>query len=238
MPELTALSVCFGLNGLSFLVVIVALRLLRVKHCPVTPVRRVSEELQMGLSYVRGERALFALVVLGAVTSFFGFPLLTLLPLFAKNVFGEGVERYSELMAFSGAGAVAGALIIAWLGRFKHMGLTTLIVQMVFGGLVMALAVSRSLWLTYALLFLTGAGLMFMLSAGMSLVQTIAPDGMRGRVMSIYMVAFRGGMPLGSLASGYFASVTSAPTVLSVNGGLVSLIGLYFLLKSPSVRTL
>ena len=56
--------------------------------------------------------------------------------------------------------------------------------------------------------------------------------------MSIYMVAFRGGMPLGSLASGYLASLTSAPTVLSVNGGLVSLIGLYFLLKSPSVRTL
>ena len=238
MPEPTALSACFGLNGLSFLVVIFASRLLRVTHRPVTPVRRVSEDVHMGLSYVRGERALFALIVLGAATSFFGFPLLTLLPLFAKNVFGEGVERYSELMAFSGAGAVAGALIIAWLGKFKHMGLTTLLVQLVFGGLVVALGVSRSLWLTYALLFLTGAGLMFMLSAGMSLVQMIAPNEMRGRVMSIYMVAFRGGMPLGSLASGYVASLTSAPTVLSVNGGLVSLVGLYFLLKSPSVRRL
>ena len=238
MPEPAALSACFGLNGLSFLVVIVALRSLRVKHSPVTPVRRVSEDLHLGLSYVRGERALFALVILGAATSFFGFPLLTLLPLLAKNVFGEGVERYSELMAFSGAGAVAGALIIAWLGTFKHMGVTTLFVQLAFGGLVVALAASRSLWLTHALLFLTGAGLVFMLSAGMSLVQMIAPDEMRGRVMSIYMLAFRGGMPLGSLASGYVASLTSAPTVLSVNGGLVSLVGLYFLLNSRSVRRL
>ncbi len=236
--EQTAMSACFGLNALSFLVVIVALMSLHVKHIPVTHTRPILHDLRGGLSYVRGERAIFALVVLAAVTAFFGFPMLTLLPLFAKNVFGGDVGRYSTLMAFSGAGAIAGALIVAWLGKFKHMGLTVLLVQLTFGGLMVALAASRSLWLTDLLLFFSGAGLMIAFSAVTSLVQILAPDEIRGRVMSIYMVAFRGGMPLGSLASGYFASLTSAPIAMGVNGAMVFLVGFYFLLRSPAVRKL
>jgi MFS family permease len=236
--EQTAMSACFGLNSLSFLVVIVALLSLHVKHIPVTHSRPILDDLRGGLSYVRGERAIFVLVVLAAATAFFGFPVLTLLPLFAKNVFGGDVGRYSTLMAFSGAGAIAGALLVAWLGRFKHMGLTILLVQMTFGALMVALAISRTLWLTDLLLFLSGAGLMIAFSAVTSLVQILAPDEFRGRVMSIYMVAFRGGMPLGSLASGYFASVTSAPIAMGVNGALVSLVGVYFLLRSRSMRRL
>jgi len=71
-----------------------------------------------------------------------------------------------------------------------------------------------------------------------ALVQLIVPDNLRGRVVSIYMVAFRGGMPLGSLASGYAASLTSAPLVLAINGGLVSLVAIYFLIKSHGIREL
>jgi len=79
---------------------------------------------------------------------------------------------------------------------------------------------------------------MIAFSAVTSLVQILAPDEIRGRVMSIYMVAFRGGMPLGSLASGYFASLTSAPIAMGVNGAMVFLVGFYFLLRSPAVRKL
>ena len=105
-------------------------------------------------------------------------------------------------MAFSGAGSIVGALIVAWLGKFTRMGLTALIVQAVYGLLIVAFAVSRTLWLSDILLFLTGAALMMVFSTVTSLVQLIAPNEMRGRVMSIYMLAFRGGMPLGSLVSG------------------------------------
>ena len=66
-------------------------------------------------------------------------PLLTLLPVFAQEVFHEGVGRYSQMMAFSGAGAVTGALVVAWLGRFPGMGRWALVVQVVFGGLIVAL---------------------------------------------------------------------------------------------------
>ena len=149
------------------------------------------------------------------MTTFLGLPLLTFLPVFARDIFHGDVGTYSQMMAFSGAGAVVGALVVAWLGRFRHMGLTLLLVQVVFGALIVAFALSRVFWLSNLLLFAAGACLMCVFSMTASLVQLIVPDHLRGRVMSIYMVAFRGGMPLGSLASGYAASLTSAPYVLA-----------------------
>ena len=131
-----------------------------------------------------------ALMVLGAATAFFGIPLMTLLPVFARDVFGSGVEGYSALLAFSGAGAVVGAMVVAWLGRFPRMGLTTLLVQACFGVQLTLVAFSRSLYLTYLLLFVGGIALMIVVSCIMSLVQLIAPNDMRGRVMSIYLWRF------------------------------------------------
>jgi MFS family permease len=100
------------------------------------------------------------------------------------------------------------------------------------------MAINRSLHLTYLLLFFSGVALMIVLSCITSLVQLIAPNEMRGRVMSIYLVAFRGGMPLGSLVSGYIASVTSAPTVLVANGIVLLSISAYFLMKNQEIRAL
>ena len=127
-------------------------------------------------------------------------------------------------------------VIIAWLGKFKRMGLTALIVQAVYGGLIIAFAASRTIWMSEILLFLTGAALMVVFSTVTSLIQLIAPDEMRGRVMSIYMVAFRGGMPLGSLVSGYLATYIGAPQVISINGVLLILVAAYFLARNPGVR--
>jgi predicted MFS family arabinose efflux permease len=230
-------AACFGLNGASFFVVIVALMSLHVKHVPPVERHRLAEELRTGLRYVRHERALVALTVLAFLTTFLGLPLLTFLPLFAQRVFDEGVGGYSVMMAFFGAGAVVGGLVVAWLGRFRHMGLTMLVVQVVFGALVIVFARSHVLWVSHALLFFSSAALIVVFSLAMSLVQLIAPNEIRGRVMSIYMVAFRGGMPLGSLASGYAASVSSAPAVLMVNGVLLAIVAVYFLLQGR-VRTL
>ena len=94
------------------------------------------------------------------------------------------------------------------------------------------------MWLSDVLLFFTGAALLMTFSMTASLVQLIVPDNLRGRVMSIYMVAFRGGMPLGSLAAGYAASRTSAPLVLEVNGVLILCVAVYFLIRSHGVREL
>ena len=231
-------AICFALNGLSFLVVIVAIMSLTIQHTRPAERKSILHELNVGLTYVRGETAIIALTVLASLTTFLGLPLLTFLPIFARDIYHGDVGRYSQMMAFSGAGAVCGALVVAWLGRFKHMGLTLLIVQFAFGLLITAFAICRIGWLSNLLLFLAGSALIVVFSMTASLVQLIVPDHMRGRVVSVYMVAFRGGMPLGSLWGGYAASLTSAPFVLAINGGLVSLVGLYFLIRSHGVREL
>ena len=235
-PEQQAMAVCFAINAVSFLVVINTLMALHVKHIPPAQQKSMKDELAGGIRYVREQRVLLALIVLAATTTFLGFAVLTFLPLFAKTVFNGDENTFSWLLAFSGAGSVVGALIVAWLGKFPHMGRTTLIVQAIYGMLIVAFALSRSLWLSSILLFVTGAALMVAFSTITSLVQLIAPTEMRGRVMSIYMLAFRGGMPLGSLASGWAATYISAPAVLQINGVLLVGVALYFLVRSHGVR--
>ena len=238
VPDMTALAICFAVNALSFLAVILSLMSLHIKHLPAARTHNMFDELKQGLSYVRHERSIMALMVLGAATAIFGIPLMTLLPVFARNVFGSGVEGYSALLAFSGAGAVVGATVVAWLGRFPRMGLTTMLVQACFGVTLTLVALSRSLYLTYFLLFIGGIAMMIVVSCLMSLVQLIAPNHLRGRVMSIYMTAFRGGMPAGSLVSGYVASITSAPTILVLNGIALVAVSVFFLLKTEEIRAL
>jgi len=234
--EPQAMNACFLLNSLSFLVVINTLMMLRVKHIPPAAPKRMRDELRGGLSYVRHQGSLGALIVLAAATTFLGFALLTFLPIFAKQIFHEGADTFSHLMAFSGAGSIVGALIVAWLGKFRRMGLTALLVQAVYGLLIIAFAMSRLLWLSDILLFFTGAALMVVFSTVTSLVQLIAPNEMRGRVMSIYMLAFRGGMPLGSLVSGYLATFIGAPRVIGINGALLVVVAGYFLVRNHGVR--
>jgi MFS family permease len=231
-------AACFALNGLSFLVVIVALLALTIKHIPPPEKKPMMQDLKGGLRYAKGQPAIIALTILAALTTFLGLPLLTFLPVFARDVFKGDINRFSHMMAVSGVGAVCGALIVAWLGRFRHMGWALLGVQATFGLLVVGFAVSRVAWISYALLFCTGASLLMVFSMTTSLVQLIVPDQLRGRVVSIYMVAFRGGMPLGSLAAGYAASRSSAPLVLGTNGVLILAVALYFLIRSHGVREL
>ncbi len=217
-------AACFGLNALSFLVVIVALLSLKVVFdVPARPQTMVTE-LRGGLRFVRSQRALLILTALGFGTTLLASPVLTLMPLFAQNVFHDGAAGYSRMMAFSGAGAVIGALMVAWIGRIPGMGRVALLVQISLGILLVAFASSRTLWLSYLLIFCGSVALMMVFSMLMSLVQLAAPDRLRGRVLSIYMMAFRGGMPLGSLATGYLANLTSAPITLAISGSVLAVI--------------
>jgi len=125
--------------------------------------------------------------------------------------------------------------VVAWLGRFQGMGKVLLGLQAVFSLLIIAVAWSRSMPLTYVLLFAAGVSTIITSSLVTSLVQLVAPDAMRGRVMSIYMVAFRGGMPLGSLVSGALVSRIGLPIVLTLNGALLFLAAIYFLTRREGV---
>jgi predicted MFS family arabinose efflux permease len=232
------MAACFGLNGLSFLAVIAALLSLRIRHIPSEHRGGMQQELRGGLSYVRNQPALMGLTFLAFATTSLGNPLLTFLPLFAQDIFMGGVGQYTQLMASAGAGAVTGALVVAWLGKFRHMGRTVLTLQVVFGALIVLFSINRVVWISGVLLFAGGACMVMVFAMISSLVQLTAPNELRGRVMSIYMVAFRGGMPLGSLVAGYAATLTSAPTVLATNGVLLSLVAAWFLLRQRGVREL
>jgi MFS family permease len=229
---------CFGLNGLSFLAVIAAILSLHIRHVPPAAPKRMRDEFKSGYRYVRDHPALLGLAVLGFAGTFLGNPLLTFLPLFAQNVLHGEVTQYTYLMSSAGAGAVAGALVVAWRGRFPHMGRTVLLMQVVFGALMILFAMTRVFWLNAVLLFGAGACMVMVFATLSSLVQLNAPNEMRGRVMSLYMVAFRGGMPLGSLVGGWLANIAGAPTVLTVNGLLLSTVAVTFLVKNRQIREL
>jgi MFS family permease len=235
------MAMCFFLNGVSFLFVIAALLSIRASTKPTcsTERRPLIEEMRTGVSYVRARPALIALMVLGFVTTFLGLPLQTLLPVIVSHIFHGQAPEYSRMMAFSGAGAVTGALTFAWLSRHsQRMGRRMLIMQGLFGLIVIAFSFSRILWLSELLLFTGGVCMVIMASSMTSLAQLIAPDDMRGRVMSVYMVAFRGGMPLGNLVAGSLASAVSAPAVLALNGLLLMGVAAWFLLRGGGVREL
>jgi len=224
---------CFGINGLSFLAVIAVLGLMRLPSPPPGKRQRMLTELRGGLSYVRHGGALLALTVLAFATTSLALPLRTFLPVFAVND-----AHLSWMMASVGAGSVLGALVVAWLGKFDHMGRTLLVVQVLFGGIIAAFALLPNSGLSYVLLFLSGTALLMIFSLTNSLVQLAVPDELRGRVISIYLVAFRGGMPLGSLVSGYFISQYSAPPVIAINALLLSLVAAAFLIWNQQVREL
>jgi MFS family permease len=229
-------AACFALNGLSFLVVIASLLMLHVTHTPPAAPRSIAVEMHGGLSFVWHHPAILTMTFLALCTTMLASPVLTLLPVMAQQVFSLGPDGYAWLMAFSGAGAVVGALSVAWMGRFAGMGRAVLIVQVTLGVILAGFAMSRLLPLSYGLIFLGSIGLMMSFSLLTSLVQLAAPNEMRGRVVSIYMMAFRGGMPIGSLAAGYFANLTSAPATLTVTGLLLSCVAAVFFVRSKTVR--
>jgi MFS family permease len=228
---------CFTANGLSFVAVIASLLVLNIPARKPLPPQPMLQQLGGGLSYVRHEGPLFGLTIVAFLTTFLGMPLMTLLPVFVQKVFHLGVGEYGRMMAFQGAGAVVGALVVAWVGRFARMGAVALMVQIVLGAVIAAFALSRNPTLSYALLFMAGLVQMVVFSLTNSLVQYIVPNEMRGRVMSIYMLAFRSGMPLGSLTAGALASIYSAPAVLAVDGVLLMAVGTIVLGTYKKIRT-
>ena len=225
-------AACFGLNGLSFFAVIVALLLLKRGAPTGAASGSVLQNLTAGLVAVRDARGLRGLIGLSFVGSFCAFPLVTFLPVFAKDVFGQDTMGYSALLAAFGIGAVCGALGTAGFGHVKRRGALAVTMQMTFGALAVGFALSRVPWISYALLFGAGAAIVIVFAMFMTLVQQNVDDALRGRVVSVYSLAFRGAMPLGNLTAGFLATLMPAPWVLVGNGTLLVLVGLTVLLRN------
>jgi predicted MFS family arabinose efflux permease len=228
---------CFGLNGISFLFVIAAILALRDVHVPPAATTRMLDQMKDGLRYVRQSRALVTVTVLGFTGAFLGLPLLTFLPVITRDVFKEDVTFYTYLMTCSGAGAVTGALIVAWMGKHASMGRLLLVFLALFGLAMIGFSLSRTIYVSAIVLFMGGSLLVMCFSLTTSLAQMLAPPELRGRVVSIYMLAFRGGSPLGGLASGWLVTqLGSAPIVLTINGAALTLIAVFVMLRGLEVK--
>jgi predicted MFS family arabinose efflux permease len=229
---------CFGLNGLSFIAVIITLYMLHVRFVPEKAQGSILASMQEGFGFIRNQAAMGGLIVLAFLMTALGIPIITFLPVFAKDVFHRGPDTFSLFLICSGAGSIVGALTVAALGNIKNKGRVALSMLICLGAAISGFALSTSVWLSCLLLFLSGASLIAVFAMISSLVQLITSDDMRGRVMSVYNVAFRGGMPMGNLATGWVVPMFTAPTVLAVNGLLLLILGVYFLFVQRRVASL
>ena len=137
-----------------------------------------------------------------------------------------------------GIGSICGSLLVASRGNIHNKGRVALVMLGCLGAGISAFSFSRLLPLSYAMLVFVGASMMAVFATVTSLVQLITTNEMRGRVMSVYNTAFRGGMPMGNLLSGWLVPIFTAPVVLGVNGFLLILVALYFLLIQRRVAAL
>ena len=231
-------SWCFGLNALSFVAVIISILRLKINFNPARTGESILTGMKQGIAFVRRQGAMEMLILIAFCMTAFAIPMITFLPFFARNIFHQNELTYTLFLVASGLGSITGALAVASLGNVGNKGRIALAMLVLLGAGIAGFSRSTSIPLSCVILFFSGAVLMCAFSMISSLVQLITPNDFRGRVMSVYNVAFRGGMPFGSATTGYLVPIFTAPTVLSVNGLALMGLGLYFLLVQRKVAEL
>ncbi len=229
---------CFGLNALSFLAPVVSLLIISARFLPEKSKESVFDSLKQGIRFVRQQGSMEALILLAFTMTFLSMPMRTYIPVFVKDIFHRGPATYGNLLSLMGVGSICGSLAVASSGNISRKGRFALLGLISMGCGISVFAVSKWLPLSYATLVLVGASTMAVFATVTSLVQLITTNEMRGRVMSVYSCAFRGGMPMGNLVSGWLVPIYTAPVVLGVNGGLLVLVALYFLVVQRKVAAL
>jgi MFS family permease len=212
-------GMCFLLNAVSYLAVIAALMAMSMASKSIRAQRpQIWQAWREGVTYAFGSPPIRSVLLLLAVVSFMGMPYATLLPIFAQEVLHGGAQTLGFLMASAGIGALAGAMFLA--SRESVLGLEAVLVvaATIFGAGLIAFSRSGVVWLSCALMIVSGFGMMVHMAAANTLVQTFVDDDKRGRVMSLHTMAVRGMVPLGSLIAGALASQIGAPATLTLGG--------------------
>ncbi|HEX4006590.1 MAG TPA: MFS transporter [Acidobacteriaceae bacterium] len=228
---------CFLIDGISYIAVIVSLVMMRVH---VAAVRRATtsmiEQMREGWSYVSTFTPIRDILLLFALISLMGMPYMVLMPVFAAQVLGGGPHTLGFLMGAAGAGALVSAFSLVL--RRSVRGLTKMIPISagVFGASLVVFGWSHWLWVSLVLLLFTGFGMLQGLTASNTIIQTLAPEEKRGRVMSYYTAAFVGMAPFGSLLAGAMAQWIGAQKTVMVTGTCCMAGGLWFWSRMPAIR--
>ena len=218
-------GVCFLVDGISYLAVLAALAAMRLR--PGSPPRGhqpLFRQLREGLVYAYRSAPIRAILLLTALVSLVGMPYAVLMPVFAQEILGGGPHTFGFLMAASGLGALAGALSLAVRKSVLGLGRIIPMTAGLFGAGLIALSLSRVLWLSLAAMLAVGFGMLVQIASGNTILQTVVDEDKRGRVMSLFAASFMGMAPFGSLLAGGLASRIGAPRTLFL-GGLACLAG-------------
>jgi MFS family permease len=230
-------GMCFLLNGISYLAVIVALLLMKIERSPErTEKEGFMREIAQGFSYVFSFTPIKSILLLLALISFAGVPSQVLMPVFAGSILHGGPHTLGFLMAASGLGALGGAIFLASRKGALRLGMITPVAGSVFGFGLMAFSQSHFLWLSLLLMSVTGFGVMVQMASSNMVLQHIVEDGKRGRVMSFFAMAVMGTAPFGSLLAGSVAGRIGAPATLFLCGAACVVGSLAFLSSLPSLQ--
>jgi MFS family permease len=222
-------GLCFFINAISYLAAILALVLMDVAPIPEENRNKKLDplvELKEGFSYAFGLPAARSMILFLALTSLMGMSYQTLMPVFVKEVLKSDARILGFLMAGSGVGAMTGSFYLASRKSIDGLGKVILFASGVFGLSLVFFALSRDFWTAFIFMLCSGFGMMVQMAGSNTILQTIVPDDKRGRVMSIFITAFVGIMPFGSLLSGWMASQIGTPDTILVSG-IVAILGVF-----------
>ncbi|MGI5864762.1 MAG: MFS transporter, partial [Myxococcales bacterium] len=227
----------FLLNGMSYGAVVAALAAIRLAPKPsALPRGSALAEMRVGFEFIAGHAPIRALLLLVGLVSLVGMPYVVLMPIFAGQILGGGPKALGILMGSTGVGALAGALLLAARTDSRGLGRWVGLAAVGFGAGIALFSASRVFALSCVVLAGVGFCMVVQLASSNTLLQTLTPDRLRGRVMAVYSMMFFGMAPFGSLLAGTAAGCIGAPLTVAIGGGLSMLGGTVFLLLLPSLR--
>ncbi|HET6638602.1 MAG TPA: MFS transporter [Gemmatimonadota bacterium] len=227
---------CFLINAISFAAVLVALLAIRVPPLQTPAKTSTLSRIREGFAFAARERPVRALLLMLAFLSLTGMPFMVLMPVFADRVLFGGPAAYGILMSAAGMGALSGAIALASKRDVRGLGGWVARAAIGFGSLLAVFSLSRSMWLSVLLLLPIGFTMMLQISSSNTLIQTMVPDALRGRVMSVYSMMFMGMAPLGALLAGWSADRIGAPRTVLIGGTACAAAAAIFRWSLPRLR--
>ncbi|HEX4136824.1 MAG TPA: MFS transporter [Bryobacteraceae bacterium] len=228
---------CFFANGISYIAVIIGLLLMEVKPFRPAPAAMSPwETIREGFQYVGRTVPIRAIVQLIALVSFAGLPYTVLMPIFADRILHSGAEGLGLLMGATGLGALGGALLLASRTQLRGFTIWIPCAAAIFSFSLAGFAISSQMWLSCAMLFVAGFAVMVQVGASNTLIQSMVPDHLRGRAMSVYSMMYIGVGPFGAAAAGFAAGSFSARSTLLAGAAVCLAASGLFAMRLPSIR--
>lgn len=232
-------GICFLINGLSYIMVIGALLMIKVKPLEIPKVHKsAANDIRDGFVYAYRSVPIKAILMMVAFASVIGMPYTTLMPVMARDILHGTSQTFGILMGGAGLGALTGALYLASKthsrGLFKNMS----VAPTIFGLGMIGFSISRTVELSLILLVTGGFGMMTIMASSNTIIQSVVHENMRGRVMSLYTFAFMGLLPFGNLLAGAIAHQIGTPATLFISGILCIGASLFFISKTKSIEPL